>query len=169
MDKYMRIEDNYHEWLINTHYSKAFKAICILVRLSFDKCPGYRTKRLCEAAGILPNNFKQQFDSHIQYGTLKKINGLWYINPGHIFCGSAAAEAYYQECFNSGNLSEPTLEDLKLKEERRKSREALTKSNKDKLIKELQEEILLLKQQNEERSVKSTCNTTTDILKNILR
>lgn len=165
----MRVELEYGEWVLENECSKAYKAIYTLVRLSFNKCIGYKTKRLCEAGGIIPNNFAREFRKHIEYGTIKKINGLWYINPGHIFYGDSITEAYYQDCFNNNNLSEPTLEDLKLKEEKRKLREAETKSNKDKLIKELQEELFLLKQEKEDRAIKSNLTTRQDLLKNILR
>lgn len=143
----MRVEINYGEWVLENQCSKAYKAIYTLVRLHYNCCPGYKTKTLCEAAGITPNNFPREFKKHIEYGTLKKINGLWYINPGHIFCGDAGREAWYQEQFNLDNLTEPTVEDLKRKEQQRKLKEAETKANKDKLIEELKQEIAQLKQE----------------------
>jgi hypothetical protein len=147
MDRFMRIELEYGEWVLENECSRAYRAIYTLVRLNYNKCIGYKTKRLCEAGGIIPNNFAREFKKHIEYGTIKKINGLWYINPGHIFYGDTITESYYQNCFDNNILKEPTLEELKQRQNNKDKKIAETKSNKDKLIKQLQEEIKLLNEQ----------------------
>lgn len=150
MRKFVRINVDYITKIIETEATKGTKGLLELSQTTFNKCYGYSTKMLCDAAKITPNNFQAQFKSHIEFKTIKKIGKFWYINPDHLFCGDIALQNYYADKFNKNELkhnSELTLEEHKQIQNNKDKGIAETKSNKDKLIKELQEEIKLLKEQ----------------------